>query len=435
MRWSQFNTLFYSKKAGYFFHNTRTRLLLRLDEKSYNKLQRVREDPENAEKLLDKSDYAYLVDIKALVPENEDINYINKLEYKSRRDSFTFDSLGIILCPTLACNFACPYCYEKDLPNRTMSENVQNQLVEFINKQVDTCKSMTLNWHGGEPLIAFNTIKQIYTKLEQEAKLPITHSSMVSNGYLLNEEICTYLAQKNLNYLQITIDGNKQTHNKTRVLKNGGSSFEKIIENIDMATTLMPNCQIGIRTNIGKFNREEYVDLYKQLSERWKDKNCVVYHTFVLDNDLESCYEKRCSFELSTNEKNDFLVHLTKEGVMRKKSLIPRLDCSSYTCMDSNAFVIDPEGALYKCWADVGKKTRSIGTLVDGVTNYDIVSQFLIGSDKFADQKCRECTYLPVCDGGCNLYRVGYLEKQIPYNVCQINDEGLIKFVETYMEP
>ena len=58
----------------------------------------------------------------------------------------------------------------------------------------------------------------------------------------------------------------------------------------------------------------------------------------------------------------------------------------------------------------------------------------MIGTDKFADSKCLKCSYLPVCDGGCNLYRVGYQEKNIPYNTCEINDEGLIKYIETYLE-
>lgn len=433
MKWSQFNCLFYSEKLGYYLHNTRMLSLIKLDKDSYNRLLKIRENPDHAEILLNETDYTYFVNAKVLVPEQEDRNYINKLEYKKRRESFTSDSLGIILCPTLACNFACPYCYEKNLPSNVMQEDIQIQLMNFINKYADKCKSMTLNWHGGEPLIAFKTIKQIYSRLENEVQLPISDSSMVSNGYLLNEDICTYLAEKKLNYLQITIDGNKHTHNKTRILKNGGSSFERIIENIDMATELMPDCNIGIRTNIGKTNREEYIDLYNELSERWKGKNCNIYHSFVIDNSFYATYDKQCPFELSTNEKNDFTVKLAQNKVIKKKSLYSQLDCKFYTCTDNNAFVIDPQGYLYKCWADVGMKERSMGNLVDGITNYDIVSQFIIGSDKFADNKCRKCSYLPICDGGCNLYRVRYLERNIPYNACRINDEGLVKFMETYL--
>lgn len=277
-------------------------------------------------------------------------------------------------------------------------------------------------------------IKQIYSRLESEVHLPVSYSSMVSNGYLLNEEICTYFAEKKLNYMQITIDGNKFTHNKTRVLKNGESSFERIIANIDMATELMPDCCIGVRTNIGKSNKDEYISVYNELSERWKGKNCFIYHTFVVDNYFYATCGKECSFELTTNEKNDFIVNLAKAGIIKKKSIYPKLDCNSYTCTDNNAFVIDPKGYLYKCWADVGIKERSIGNLVDGILNYDIVSQFIVGSDKFSDSKCRKCSYLPICNGGCNLYRVRYLERKVPYDVCSINDEGLLKYVETYLE-
>ena len=434
MKWSQFNCLLYSDKIGYFLHNTRMLSLLKLDKEGYCRMLKIRENPNCAKDLLNDDDYAYLLDKKILVADWEDSAYINKLEYKRRRESFTSDVLGIVLCPTLACNFACPYCYERNLPNRVMQERVQEQLVGFINKYEGKCKSMTLNWHGGEPLLAFHTIMQIYEKLERQARLSISHSTMVSNGYLLNKEICIYLAEKNLDYLQITIDGNKQTHNKTRILKNGLSSFERIIENIDMATEMMPKCRIGVRTNIGKTNREEYIALYVELSKRWKGKNCELYFSYVLDNSLSTSYNDRCSFELSTDEKCDFEVNLAQHNIISKKTLYPQLDCSSMTCTDNKAFVIDPEGNLYKCWADVGIKERAIGNLTDGVKNYDIVSQFMIGTDKFADSKCRQCHYLPICDGGCNLYRVGYIEKGIPYNVCSFNDESLVKYIETYME-
>lgn len=40
-----------------------------------------------------------------------------------------------------------------------------------------------------------------------------------------------------------------------------------------------------------------------------------------------------------------------------------------------------------------------------------------------------------LCTSDYHLYRVGYIEKNIPYNVCQINDKGLIKYLETYSEP
>ncbi len=434
MEWSKYNTLFYSNKIGYCLFNSRMLSLSKMDENTYHILQKVKENPQTAVSLLEQSDYENLCRNKVLVSSNEDNNYLSMLKYKKQIESYTSTTLSMVICPTLSCNFACPYCYEHNLPQTTMSNETQHELVAFINKQTERMKDLTLNWHGGEPLLAFNTIKQIYSLLESESNLPIQHSTMVSNGYLLNEEVCRFLESKHLSYLQITIDGKKETHNKTRVLKNGASSFEKIISNIDMATDLMPHCHIGIRTNIGRGNRNEYAELYKELSNRWKGKNCSVYFSFVLDNGLNTCAERRCAIELNTDEKNSFKDILAKEGVINKKSLFPTLDKGVCTCMDNNAFVVAPDGSIYKCWADVGIKSRSIGSLASGVKNYSIVSQFMEATDKFSDAKCLKCSYLPICNGGCNLYRVGFMEKGIPYNVCEINQEGLVKYLENYCE-
>ena len=94
--------------------------------------------------------------------------------------------------------------------------------------------------------------------------------------------------------------------------------------------------------------------------------------------------------------------------------------------------MIDPESLLYKCWADVGIKNRSIGTLETGLNNFDIMSEFIQGSDNFSDSKCLNCRYLPVCDGRCNLYRVNYKSNKKPYDVCQYGDEGMKNFLEKY---
>lgn len=434
MKWSNYNILFYSDKLGYCLFNSRMLSFSKISKETFELFSKIRDNKIMAEEALNRSDYDKLVKTKVIVTDHEDNNYLNTLKYRKTIQSYNTKSLGIILCPTLSCNFACPYCYEHNLPNNKMKEPVQDELIKFINKKSEDFQNLILNWHGGEPLMAFETIKQIYKKIEKKSKLQIGRSSMVSNGYLLSESVCKFFYEKKLDYLQITIDGSKDIHNKTRKLKNGQSSFERIIENIDMATDLMPNCCIGVRTNIGKSNREDYVQLYFELSKRWAGKNCNIYYSYVIDNSVNTCEKTRASLELTTEEKNNFEVMLAKNGIKTKKSLYPKMDFSSYTCMDRNAYVVDPKGFLYKCWADVGVKDRSIGTLESGITNYNIVSQFMIATDKFSDDKCLKCCYLPICDGGCNLYRVGNIEKGIPYNVCNINHEGLINYLETYME-
>ncbi len=434
MLWSRYNILFESELKGYCLFNSRMLSLSQIDKETYELFLQIKEDSSKIGNLLSKEDYEGLVKNKVIVPDNEDDKYLSMLKYKKQMQSYGSKLLSLVVCPTLSCNFACPYCYEHYLPNATMKEDVQQQLVEFVNRHASNLDGLTLNWHGGEPLIAMDTIIQIYNKIKNEAKLPIKHSSMVSNGFLLTEENCLALRDMHLDYLQITIDGDRDTHNKTRVLKNGKSSFEQIIRNIDKAVELMPDCRIGIRTNIGKNNKEEYSALYHKLSERWKGKNLHVYHAFVMDNSMDTTWEKRQSLELSTEEKIDFEVMLANAGVKSAKSLFPKTDNIVCTCMDNNAYVVDPKGLLYKCWVDVGREERSIGSLMSEIKRYDIVSQFMTGSDKFSDTKCIGCSFLPVCDGGCNLYRVGKQEKGIDYDVCSMTPKGLVKILDTYLK-
>lgn len=431
MKWSQFNFLFNSDKIGYCLHNTRMLSLINLDKDSYETLCLVEKHPDRAEALLDEDTYKYFVKNKVLVKEYEDKDYINKLSYTKRYACAEESKLGIVLCPTLGCNFACPYCYEDKLSSKPMSVETQMKVIDFINMYKDKKKGFTLNWHGGEPLSSFKTIKQFYNLVEKYAELPLLHSSMVSNGYLLNQEICEYLESKKLNYLQITIDGNRGTHNKTRILRNGEGTFDQIIHNIDIAVEYMPNCTIGVRTNIGIHNKDEYSKIYKILSERWKNKNVNVYYAFILNNSIEE-KKDNSSVELSTREKCDFLLSLAKEGAISSSNLFPKVDCNSCTCTDMAAYVIDPNGYIYKCWADVGIKRRAIGNLDEGLKNFDIISEFVLGSDKFSDPKCSNCKYIPICDGGCNLYRIKAKKTGSPYEVCQYDDQGMKSFLEEF---
>lgn len=67
-----------------------------------------------------------------------------------------------------------------------------------------------------------------------------------------------------------------------------------------------------------------------------------------------------------------------------------------------NSFVIDLQGYLYKCWVDVGQPQSAIGNLKEGITNRKQVCKYMIGTDKFSDPKCLDCSLLPICDEGCS---------------------------------
>lgn len=66
--------------------------------------------------------------------------------------------------------------------------------------------------------------------------------------------------------------------------------------------------------------------------------------------------------------------------------------------------MIGPDGALYKCWNDIGYSERSIGNLEKGIK---LTNKFVewLSYDVVKDQECKDCSFFPVCYGGCAAYK------------------------------
>ena len=76
---------------------------------------------------------------------------------------------------------------------------------------------------------------------------------------------------------------------------------------------------------------------------------------------------------------------------------------------------------------DVGQKDRAVGDLYKGVTNLSLFCKYIIGTDKFSDERCLECKLLPICNGGCSRYRFGDDYKTT--DQCPLNESEIINFM------
>lgn len=195
MKWSNFNFLFVSSANESLLYNSRMNSFLQISESLYNVLKLIEKG--DSLSLLPDNIIEYLRERKVLVDLNEDDSYIMQSKYLKCKRAFLNTSLGLVLAPTLACNFKCPYCYENNLPAITITEEVQDHLIDFINRHTTKVDGMALCWHGGEPLIAFKAIKSIIDKIEKKSEIPLLRHEMVSNGF--------YLIMKCVIFLEILI--------------------------------------------------------------------------------------------------------------------------------------------------------------------------------------------------------------------------------------
>lgn len=200
-------------------YNSRTNALALIEKENYIKYQNfvdnsIAIDDEKLIEDLEKGQF--LID--------DEVNELDILRYKMLSSRFDTRHLSLTIAPTMNCNFDCIYCYEKnERQNETMSQEVQDKIVEFVKQQIKHVESVNIAWYGGEPLLAFDVVKDISERVINMCKEKniMYSSSIVTNGYFLTKDISADLERLHINSAQITLDGTEDTHNKRCPLKGG----------------------------------------------------------------------------------------------------------------------------------------------------------------------------------------------------------------------
>ena len=160
----------------------------------------------------------------------EELNLFREVvgQLHKRRTTFSY-----IIVPTYDCNLRCPYCFQGSLrtnpSNRhlltTMKPTMWNQILNAIERlEADGglaafkgFRSFTL--FGGEPLLSSNVPLIEYMLNEALTRGPASFSA-ITNGTDL-DSYKDLLGPTLIQWLQITVDGPPETHNKSRIYENG----------------------------------------------------------------------------------------------------------------------------------------------------------------------------------------------------------------------
>lgn len=148
---------------------------------------------------------------------------------------------------TTKCNLACSYCYAV-YPERPIPDVSTEDWCTLIDELAEMgCMRIALL--GGEPLIR-RDIDEIITHIKSRG---IT-CAMTSNGYMVPSKID---AVKKLDCLAISLDGNKEAHDKQR----GNGSWEKAMRALD--TAYNAGVKVQIATVLTKHNLHDLNFLFE----------------------------------------------------------------------------------------------------------------------------------------------------------------------------
>jgi len=325
---------------------------------------------------------------------------VAQLELKNRLDRFDTSRLGLIIAPTLACNFKCQYCFE-EVKKGSMSSETVDALINFVEDRAKTIKTFSCTWYGGEPLLRLDLVEELsraFIDICREYKIAYG-SGIMTNGYLLTKEVALKLKDLSVTSIQISLDGPQKIHDQRRPLANGKGSYEVILKNMVEMKDLI---DLNLRVNVDKTTQDEdIIELYNDLIENnLQDKIKLFFGNVEAANEVciniaENCYDNK---DFSKIEYALHKIALDKGFSLEK---IPS-PLTSYCCAQSmNSYLIDPEGALYKCFNDVGISERSCGNIKSSVDPFNPNLFNFLNWNPFKNQSCQDCSILPLCMGGC----------------------------------
>jgi len=297
--------------------------------------------------------------------------------------------------PSYNCNFRCPYCFEKwRLENgkgwleQVMTRKQADLYFEYYNLFSHNREWKSVFFYGGEPFLAEN--RDIITYIcDKASALGATEFFAISNGYCLDQYI-DIIKQFKKSLIQITLDGVGDAHDRTRFLKNGEGSYEKIAENISLA--LENGIRIRQRANIDENNVDQVTALKKESMERgWADSRFFSQYFAKIDYDKR---ENNAEFD----EDNPFLKSIREDVKAGKEPAFGNRFCGG--C--GSSWIMDPFGDVYSCMEFVGMKDhRMFNISEEGVEVFSDVIGSLQKRRSNLMEKCRDCRYVFVCKGGC----------------------------------
>ena len=342
--------------------------------------------------------------------------------------------LRVTVLTTLQCNFACDYCFQGDHGdyNKTaakMSLETSDRVAEWIERELDRLhpETFVLTFFGGEPLLNLPVMYALAERVsaasvERGTKLYI---NVITNGLLLTPEVVDRLTPFGLNGVKITLDGERDTHNRMRPLRGGQGTFDRIIENI---RRVAGRCDISIGGNFDESSVDSYPALLDFLAEQeFADSikkvafkpivraapaavaKGMLTLTPVGENGKPlngTCMTSAgsgggsiCDTCHFVDEKMSFLREETKAHGFKTIDGLHMGPCEIHK---AHAHTIGPDGSLYACPGFTGEPSLSTGH-IDGRQDTPRENARRRFDALGAWKECGDCAFIPVCAGGCSV--------------------------------
>ncbi len=392
-----------------------------VDDITYDLLDNVKPpfDSECPQKVIDKLSIFYPVE-NIVSCYNEIVELYNDKILFSEDDYERFAKYSVAspvkaMCLNIAhdCNLRCKYCFASTgdfgTGRKMMTFETGRRAIDFLIEKSEDRENLELDFFGGEPLMNFDTVKQIveYARSHEKECGKRFRFTITTNGLLLDDDKIDFI-NKEMSNVVLSIDGRKETNDNVRIRVDGSGCYDSILPKFKKLVEQRGDKEYYVRGTFTKYNIDFCEDVFSLYNEGFDQISvepvvCGSENPYALTekelSEIFKEYERLAERILENEEKGEkfnffhFMLDLD-QGPCAIKRL--------RGCGCGNEYVaVTPDGDIFPCHQFVGIDEFKMGNLYDGTFNQDMKSDFA-AAHVYTKPECRECWAKFYCSGGCN---------------------------------
>lgn len=348
---------------------------------------------------------------------------------------------------TNSCNLCCTYCYQINKGTDVMKFETAKKIIDSLlnneyNDYINTeaTEGIIIDFIGGEPLLQVELIDDICDYLYQQMIL-LKHKwaikfrfSICSNGTLyFTPQVQRFLDKwKWLISFSVTVDGNKELHDKCRIFQDGSPSYDLAQGAVDDYTS--KGYEMGSKITISPYNVSFLSDaIISMLTKNYQfvHANCVFEKGWEYEHaKIEYNELKKIADYMLDNDYTNIYFSIFQED---SYTSIDPADDNNWCGGTGSMLAFDPEGYAYPC---IRYMASSLGNtqkpLIIGHTDRGILTLEkerkcveMLDSITRSSQSTKECMECPIGTGcswcsGYNYQVYGTPNKRATY-ICYMH--------------
>lgn len=312
------------------------------------------------------------------------------------------------------CNLGCCYCFASTGDfggvRCVMTPEVGREAVDFLIRNSRNRRYLDVDFFGGEPLLAFDTVEAVlqYAREEGARRGKEFRFTLTTNCTLLDSAKARFLNENDVSLI-LSLDGRPEVHDRMRPFSTGRPSHEVAMERaVAAAKSRTAKGYCIVRGTYTKYNLDFDQDIkylyengFRHISlEPAVGETAAPWAIGVEDlPEVREAYSRTVDFWVDCARKGDpfefyhFELGLDR-GLCRERRVTG--------CGAGYEYVaVTPEGHIYPCHQLVGKSEYLMGDIRTGIRREDLMHKFCRSRVPHKPE-CISCWARYLCGGGCH---------------------------------